>query len=174
MDKGSFFFQGEDGIRDSSVTGVQTCALPILGFNSAVVVRTLKLKDLPWNGWMLLGIDRPAAAAWNPVAGFTDAAGRLVWAIVGDNAFLPIPYNSLWAANRTHIRPAEEPAARQSIRLPADALIPEPGTGRLVPAGARHGAETTGGYRAPASPLHDAPAQEAAALVSPHPPAPPS
>src|SRR5260370_27658508 len=27
----SFFFQAEDGIRDSSVTGVQTCALPILG-----------------------------------------------------------------------------------------------------------------------------------------------
>src|SRR5207237_7313945 len=25
----SFFFQAEDGIRDSSVTGVQTCALPI-------------------------------------------------------------------------------------------------------------------------------------------------
>src|SRR5260370_17585903 len=27
-----FFFQAEDGIRDSSVTGVQTCALPILEF----------------------------------------------------------------------------------------------------------------------------------------------
>src|SRR5882762_10804109 len=27
--KFSFFFQAEDGIRDSSVTGVQTCALPI-------------------------------------------------------------------------------------------------------------------------------------------------
>src|ERR1019366_9724719 len=26
----SFFFQAEDGIRDWSVTGVQTCALPIL------------------------------------------------------------------------------------------------------------------------------------------------
>src|SRR5260370_32145084 len=25
-----FFFKAEDGIRDSSVTGVQTCALPIL------------------------------------------------------------------------------------------------------------------------------------------------
>ena len=25
-----FFFQAEDGIRDSPVTGVQTCALPIL------------------------------------------------------------------------------------------------------------------------------------------------
>ena len=25
-----FFFQAEDGIRDVAVTGVQTCALPIL------------------------------------------------------------------------------------------------------------------------------------------------
>src|SRR4030066_1407453 len=28
-----FFFQAEDGIRDSSVTGVQTCALPICEFS---------------------------------------------------------------------------------------------------------------------------------------------
>ena len=28
--KSVFFFQAEDGIRDTSVTGVQTCALPIL------------------------------------------------------------------------------------------------------------------------------------------------
>src|SRR5437762_6017418 len=28
-----FFFQAEDGIRDTSVTGVQTCALPILTAN---------------------------------------------------------------------------------------------------------------------------------------------
>src|SRR6266481_4447335 len=27
---GFFFFQAEDGIRDGTVTGVQTCALPIL------------------------------------------------------------------------------------------------------------------------------------------------
>src|SRR5205823_10843220 len=27
-----FFFQAEDGIRDKLVTGVQTCALPILSF----------------------------------------------------------------------------------------------------------------------------------------------
>src|SRR2546430_4303357 len=27
----SFFFQAEDGIRDLTVTGVQTCALPISG-----------------------------------------------------------------------------------------------------------------------------------------------
>src|SRR5882672_1361168 len=30
-----FFFQAEDGIRDHCVTGVQTCALPILGTNRA-------------------------------------------------------------------------------------------------------------------------------------------
>src|SRR5437762_10358017 len=29
-----FFFQAEDGIRDTSVTGVQTCALPISKKNS--------------------------------------------------------------------------------------------------------------------------------------------
>src|SRR6266550_5934950 len=30
-----FFFQAEDGIRDVAVTGVQTCALPILGTGGA-------------------------------------------------------------------------------------------------------------------------------------------
>src|SRR6266508_6082504 len=32
-----FFFQAEDGIRDGHVTGVQTCALPISAFVSAIV-----------------------------------------------------------------------------------------------------------------------------------------
>src|SRR6266478_689947 len=31
-----FFFQAEDGIRDLTVTGVQTCALPILGGNQTL------------------------------------------------------------------------------------------------------------------------------------------
>src|SRR5260370_29554635 len=34
-----FFFQAEDGIRDSSVTGVQTCALPILQHQAAQQIR---------------------------------------------------------------------------------------------------------------------------------------
>src|SRR5229473_2853241 len=37
-----FFFQAEDGIRDKLVTGVQTCALPILQLAAA----TYKMKDL--------------------------------------------------------------------------------------------------------------------------------
>src|SRR5260370_26920251 len=36
-----FFFQAEDGIRDSSVTGVQTCALPIWPRAWAVGLRRL-------------------------------------------------------------------------------------------------------------------------------------
>src|SRR5437773_7367594 len=32
-----FFFQAEDGIRDRDVTGVQTCALPILSATSSPV-----------------------------------------------------------------------------------------------------------------------------------------
>src|SRR3712207_7964966 len=31
-----FFFQAEDGIRDIGVTGVQTCALPILLYHTVV------------------------------------------------------------------------------------------------------------------------------------------
>src|SRR2546430_17107064 len=33
-----FFFQAEDGIRDLTVTGVQTCALPILAAAVAILV----------------------------------------------------------------------------------------------------------------------------------------
>src|SRR5256885_11966711 len=38
-----FFFQAEDGIRDYKVTGVQTCALPILGCINRVGT------EKPWN-----------------------------------------------------------------------------------------------------------------------------
>src|SRR5690554_8186314 len=34
-----FFFQAEDGIRDADVTGVQTCALPILPMGKGVIRR---------------------------------------------------------------------------------------------------------------------------------------
>src|SRR5205085_5115748 len=36
-----FFFQAEDGIRDLTVTGVQTCALPISGFGVSLVERAI-------------------------------------------------------------------------------------------------------------------------------------
>src|SRR3989475_8528266 len=33
-----FFFQAEDGIRDLTVTGVQTCALPILKLHTKIII----------------------------------------------------------------------------------------------------------------------------------------
>ena len=41
-----FFFQAEDGIRDIGVTGVQTCALPILGRKE--VAQIFKSWDQTW------------------------------------------------------------------------------------------------------------------------------
>src|SRR5687767_7293194 len=40
-----FFFQAEDGIRDKLVTGVQTCALPILVPGASVVAVNLGTQD---------------------------------------------------------------------------------------------------------------------------------
>src|SRR3990167_10066569 len=37
----SFFFQAEDGIRDLTVTGVQTCALPISNSCDNVLVKPI-------------------------------------------------------------------------------------------------------------------------------------
>src|SRR2546430_5081691 len=40
---GFFFFQAEDGIRDLTVTGVQTCALPICGSLDSIKVERARL-----------------------------------------------------------------------------------------------------------------------------------
>src|SRR5690349_24368038 len=39
-----FFFQAEDGIRDLYVTGVQTCALPILSGRVALLPRSTEIQ----------------------------------------------------------------------------------------------------------------------------------
>src|SRR5437867_8647506 len=53
-----FFFQAEDGIRDRTVTGVQTCALPIFGESG-----TYDRRDPPDTG------HRNGAPAANPPHG---------------------------------------------------------------------------------------------------------
>src|SRR5207245_8210692 len=40
------FFQAEDGIRDATVTGVQTCALPILGVVDAHSHRVESVEEI--------------------------------------------------------------------------------------------------------------------------------
>jgi hypothetical protein len=70
------------------------------GLLSAIFIRTVKLKDFPWNGWLTLGVPKAPAAAWNPLGGFTDETGRLIWLALGDPALFPEPYNTLWSLNR--------------------------------------------------------------------------
>src|SRR5437764_15440911 len=53
-----FFFQAEDGIRDTSVTGVQTCALPIwMGVDIADDAAELPWREAPGHH-LRLGVDR--------------------------------------------------------------------------------------------------------------------
>src|SRR2546430_4698901 len=40
-----FFFQAEDGIRDLTVTGVQTCALPICSEPQNLISFTFRMRD---------------------------------------------------------------------------------------------------------------------------------
>src|SRR3712207_6922689 len=49
-----FFFQAEDGIRDIGVTGVQTCALPILA----------TMASLPGLAYLRLGEWAPRRRVW--------------------------------------------------------------------------------------------------------------
>jgi hypothetical protein len=72
----------------------------IAGLHSPIFVRTVKLKDFPWNGWLGLGIGSAPAAAWNPIGGMTDPFGRLMGFAVGDPALLPAPYEAGWMLNR--------------------------------------------------------------------------
>lgn len=71
-----------------------------IGLNSPIFLRTVKLKDFPWNGWLRLGVPAPPAAAWNPFGGFDDPMGRLIWSALGDPALFPNPYGAGWTLNR--------------------------------------------------------------------------
>src|SRR5687767_1428958 len=58
-----FFFQAEDGIRDKLVTGVQTCALPILSDS---------IESLPWPALSLQEPEIP----WDALHQFAEAASE--------------------------------------------------------------------------------------------------
>src|SRR6185436_12396699 len=119
------------------------------GLGSAIFPRTVKLKDFPWNGWLTVGVPERASAAWNPVAGFSDPAGRLLWLALGDPAFFPSPHGAGWIPNRVTI--ASVDVGAPSLPVPEDALAFEPGTGtaRAIGPGRHAGARVV--YRVLAS-----------------------
>jgi hypothetical protein len=81
--------------------GIENIAFDSLtGLNAGIFIRTVKLKDFPWNGWLYLGIDGQPTSAWNPITGFSDRFGQLMWSAVADPVLLPSPYDQAWMANR--------------------------------------------------------------------------
>jgi hypothetical protein len=135
------------------------------GLLSQIFPRTVKLKDFPWNGWLRLGIASAPSAAWNPIGGFNDAFGRLLWSAVGDPALLPEPYGGSWIANRAS---AVADAASGIVTVPQDALAPEAGTGFLRPVGAGKTAQLRLRYSVVTSSFHDGTATGVADILYPY------
>jgi hypothetical protein len=125
------------------------------GFNSPIFIRTVKLKDFLWNGWLRLGVAGKPRAAWNPIGGFTDEPGRLLWSALSDPAEFPAPSSATWVPNRA--TPAIVPGGTPSgeIVIPRDAVLPEPGIGALRPVGEGKSARTKIVYRVLTSAFHD-------------------
>lgn len=125
------------------------------GFGSPVFLRTVKLKDFPWNGWLTLGVPDKGGAAWNPVGGLNDPTGRLLWSALGDPALFPSPYGGSWVPNRVTatVTGTESPSSR--VEVPQEALIPEPGTGLLREVGPGRQATAHVLYRVLTSAFHD-------------------
>jgi hypothetical protein len=128
---------------------------------SPIFLRTVKLKDFPWNGWLHVGAEGGARAAWNPVAGFSDAAGREVWAAVGDPALLFDPDNARIIPNRARVQSIEEAG-----EVPADALVPI--AGELRPVGPGASARQKIVYRVLLSNLHDGQRMSVADIMYPY------
>jgi hypothetical protein len=133
------------------------------GLDTAVFARTVKLKDFPWNGWLTVGVPDAPAAAWNPVAGFGDRAGRLVWHALSDPAFFPSPHGAGWVPNRLVV--AETELGRPTVPVPAEAVLPVPGSGALRPVGPGRRAGARVLYRVLGSRFHDGTTLEVADLL---------
>ncbi len=133
------------------------------GLNAPIFLRTAKLKDFLWNGWLRLGLATKPRAAWNPMGGFTDATGRLIWSAVGDPAGFPAPYSSSWVPNRV----TATLEGSSGVEVPKDALLPEPGTGLLRPIGTGQTAKAKILYRVLLSSFHDKTPMTAADVLYP-------
>ena len=138
------------------------------GLNAPVFLRTVKLKSYPWNGSLHLGAPARAEAAWNPVAGFADATGRLIWSAVADPALIPFPFNASWIPNRVDFEASVTHGQSGGIRMPVDAVLPQPGTGALEPVAAWTFASARVLYEVLASPFLDGTEMATADLVYPY------
>lgn len=153
---------------NDSFSGIENIVVDSqLGLNSPVFIRAVKLKDYPWNGELHLGTRGRPEAAWNPVAGFSDAPGRLLWSAVGDAAQLPMPYNSSWMHNRA-LGNVELTSGAPGLKVPPDALAPHANSGTLRPVDEGKFSSASIVYRVSASRFHDGTRTAVADLLYPY------
>jgi hypothetical protein len=160
----------DEYFEDKYPEGVENIAYDALsGLNSAVFIRTVKLKDYPWNGKLRLGVRDRAEDAWNPVAGFTDATGRLIWSAIGDPAMISFPFNASWMPNRVQSDVTRLVGQSGGMKVPADALHPQ-GTGYafLQRVGERAFASAKVVYDVVTSPFEDGSEMAVADLLYPY------
>jgi hypothetical protein len=159
----------EEHYNEAYPAGAENIAADAIdGLSSAVFVRTAKLKEYPWNGKLQVGVAAPPEAAWNPVAGFTDTAGRLMWSAVSDPAMIPFPVNASWMPNRVQAALTKVEGRSGGIKVPARALRPAPGTGLLQPVGGLAFASEKVTYEVLASPFEDGTEQDVADILYPY------
>ena len=149
--------------------GIENIAYDALGgLNAPVFIRTVKLKDYPWNGKLHLGVPARAEAAWNPIAGFSDATGRLIWSAIGDPAMIPFPSNASWMPNRVQSEVTRVIGQSGGLRVPSDAVSPQAGSGALQRVGNRAFASAKVTYEVVASPFEDGTPMTVADLLYPY------
>ena len=153
-----------EAVSDTYSEGVENVGFDTQsGLASGVFFRTVKLKDFPWNGWLRVATATRPAAAWNPVAGFTDGTGGIMWSILADAAVLPEPYGVGWLPNRVRAVEVSGP-----VEVPRDALVFEPATGLPRAAAPGTTAQQKVTYRVALSKFHDQTKMTVADLVYPY------
>ncbi|HZN50077.1 MAG TPA: hypothetical protein VFD81_05565 [Methylomirabilota bacterium] len=153
-----------EAVSDTYSEGVENVGFDTQwGLASGVFFRTVKLKDFPWNGWLRVATATRPAAAWNPVGGFTDGTGGIMWSILADAAVLPEPYGVGWLPNRVRAVEVSGP-----VEVPRDALVFEPATGLPRAAAPGTTAQQKVTYRVALSKFHDQTKMTVADLVYPY------
>src|SRR5437762_4993057 len=101
-----FFFQAEDGIRDTSVTGVQTCALPI----SAPQPLPKELRSPP--------VSQAVEPVWDSVLHLPSLRSFLsphFFPPAGTTA-VPCPTASLWPTGPSEAHPTQLPQPNREVQ----------------------------------------------------------
>jgi hypothetical protein len=94
--------------------------------------------------------------------------GRLIWSAVGDPAMIHFPFNASWMPNRVQATVTRVEGQSGGIRVPADAVRPQPGTGALRPVGSAAFASTKVVYEVLASPFEDGSDMDVADAIYPY------